>query len=283
MSTLFRVPTVDGRYLYPLDGNQYLPRTSDLDLVRVGRTTFLVAPADASEVTYTTTSPGPVIGYRLTRAIPGAAETITLEQYQAHEDDDENDLDDLYGPIRGQEVTSAHIIDLTGYADLPVNPLDPAALTDPDPEYRWEPSLPYAIYGEAFATILPGTLTGIRGHIAEAVALRVPQATVYAHSAANSGVIEGSTTLDYEDQRTYPMKDGRRTRQVRSTKAFRFGFPIPNTVAGATKAEAVAEMMAIIDRITGQIDTTRPLVCAHCDGDGVVPSTDLPKPPPSRR
>lgn len=278
MNTFFRVPTADGRFLYPL--TERLPfrheapnEAGQLETVRLGPrledTTFLVA-GDEPSVTYTTRSSGPLLGYKLNRSIPGATENITADEYAELD----YDAQDIYTQVLGDDILTEHVIDLSVYRDLPVNILDPASLEDPALEYTWEPGLPYVIYGQAMGMFVPGALVGVREAIAKAVAKRVPHATVWTHKA-REGKVEGHISLTFEDGRTYPVKEGRRTRQVKSTANFGFEFPIPANISGTSKAAAVAELNRLIDNIVDSIDDTRPVSCAHCDGKGVVPSRDL--------
>ena len=278
MTTLYRVPTADGRYLYPISD---LPRSIDawtvasgpVDVVTHGGTynaqKFLAA-GDVPSVTYTTRSSGELLGYRLGRKVPGATEQISVAEYEELDDD----AQDLYSQVRGDDVITEHTIDLTGFVNIPVDVIGADMMADPAPELEWQPGLPYIVYGPGLAHVLPGNLVRVRKLIAERVKGRLPHVTVYTHDA-DKGLVHGTVALRFEDNRTYPVKDGRRTRQAPSTQTFKFEFPLPLTIAGKTKAEALAALDQHVDTIVSSIEDVRPVVCAHCDGKGVVPSKNL--------
>lgn len=288
MTTKFRAPTADGRFLYPVDGDErqnsiwgggrdWVDGTESFQ-VRAGRSyqTMIAVPADATTAEYRVRDGIPEItGYTRVKDIGALPGTLTVEEWEGFKDelgfDDDGDpiASQVYRPERAEQLYRVESLDLSGYKDLPVDIMDQDSYADPDPSFGWEVAAPYLVFGEAYAPAMPGALTDIRERLVEDVDAALPGVSVWTHKA-REGVLSGSVTLTYEDKRTYPVKSGRRTQQRVSTKPFPFEIPIPKNITAATKADAIGKYEDLVRSLVGQVDTRKATICSHCSGEGVL-------------
>jgi hypothetical protein len=288
-TTLFRAPTADGRMMYALDGPllgidfstfagaELIGPAEVIQRRGYSGQRFLIAPADATEVRYRrATGTRAITSWTRTRDVPAFPETIAAADWAAfakpfgYDDDGDFTAQEFYRPEYAEQQYEELSIDLTSYRDFPVNVLDPESVDDPDETFTWEVAAAHLVFGEAFASAMPGALTGLRERIAKEVEALTPHAKVWTHKAREA-VVEGSVSLVFEDKRTRAVKEGRkRVRHVAQSRDWSFSFPIPNTLTGSSKADAVRKYRALVDDIVRQIVSKKAAVCAACDGEGVV-------------
>lgn len=287
MTTKFRAPTADGRFLYPIDGDrmsdgwdsraEWVDGTETLR-VRRGHTwhTMIAVSGGVETAQYRVRDGIPaIVGYTRVKDIGALPGTLTVEDWESFkaelgfDDDGDPIAAQVYRAERSEQQYRVESVDLSGYKDLPVDIMDQDAFVDPDPTFSWEVAAPYLVFGEAYAPVMPGALTDIRERLVKTVEAALPQAKVWTHKARD-GVLSGTVTLNYEDKRTYPMKSGRRTEQRVSTKTFPFEIPIPKNITAVTKATAIRKFEDLVQSLTEQVDTRKATVCSHCSGEGVL-------------
>lgn len=283
----FRAPTADGRMMYPtIDRapfSNFVAWVTPVTEIKgfgggYNPPRILVVAADVTAIEYTANSDvrPSVITWTRDRdnaAFPAEispADWPAFVESLGYDDDDESIAARLYTAQRTAQELVTKTIDLSAYADLPVNLLDPASIEDPDASFDWQVAAPYLVFGEAYAGAMPGALTDVRERLAADVDAGLPGITIWTHKARQEGVISGSVSLSYEDRRTYPFKVGRRTEKRISMHSFPFSIPIPKNIVGQSKADAVAKYRALVAEITGQIAGKNAVACGHCSGEGVI-------------
>ena len=171
----FRAPTADGRMMYPFDDRSFFGADwiTPADFVKApgkyNSPTLVIVAADVTEIEYRKPLRRDVVGYSRNGTSEAFPETLSVEDWEDFRTslgyDDDSDLwiaDRLYEREYGEQKYETGSIDLSGYADLPVNVLDPASLLDADSTFEWEVAAPYLVFGSIYASAMPGALGGIR-------------------------------------------------------------------------------------------------------------------------
>lgn len=302
MSKQFRAPTTDERMIYPVDRDKIHNRSSITWLHGAeyveqavgqgwGKTQgYVIVAPDATTASYTLPKPGEIVSYELNdvAAEPIRATlspTLSPAEYEqakttfGYDDDEYPYLARWYTAIRDEPGVTRHDIDLSGYADFPVDLLNPDALPDdPEPELLWIVAPTHLAFGAAWANTLPGEIRIERDVLGERVKALTPAGTTIWSHKFREGVFDGHIFLAYDDGSTSttsyqpigtrsPKK--RVTQTKKRTKQINFTFGMQTVFAAPSKAEAVAALNTYVASVVAEINGYGIAVCSHCDGDGI--------------
>ena len=294
--TQFRAPTVDGRFMYPVTDsmedvfgermslfNGFAGWVTPVTEIKAssGRNAprLLVVAADVTAIEYKAVSSVRPTVIKWTRDRPSTAfpAEVRAADWADFRDSlgstgeyhDEYIADSMYTAQRTEQEYEARSFDLGGYADLPFDMLDMDAIVDPDVSFTWQVSAPHLVFGEMYATAMPGALTNLYERFAKDAEAALPGVTIWNHKA-HEGTVSGSVTLGYEDGRTYTSKVGRRNVKSPSSRTYSFDLPVPRMIAGTSKADAIDKYRAVLAEVVGQVVSKKAVACAHCDGEGLI-------------
>lgn len=245
---------------------------------------LLAIPAGIDVLRGRTAKPRAVIGYRrtfndspLSIRLPEHVDAADWDAYRdslGSTSDGDPIADAWYERIHAEQQHETVEIPLSGYRQIPFEMIDADAAVDPDTDWGFDPNPAYLVFGAEFAHHFPGSVTGIRAAAAKALN-EVPGVTVWTHKlTAREPAITGTATVQYEDGRTHLVDAGPRTRKrksVLSTASVPFSWLIPDTVAGASKADAAARADQAVADLVARASELRLVMCSHCAGAGVLP------------
>lgn len=294
--TLFRAPTADGRFMYPVTDKMedvfgehvnlftgFSGWVTPVTEVKAGggynAPRLLIVAADVTSIEYTAKSSAYPTVIKWTRDRPSTAfpAEVLPADWEEFRDSlgmtgdyhDEYIANGLYTAQRTEQEYETRSFDLSGYTDLPFDMLDLDAVVDPDPSFTWQVSAPHLVFGEMYATAMPGALTNLYERFAKDAEAALPGVTIWNHKA-REGTVSGNVTLGYEDKRTYTSKVGRRNVKSPSSRSYSFDIPVPKTIVGMSKANAIERYRAVLAEVLDQIVSKKAVACAHCDGEGVI-------------
>ena len=242
----------------------------------------------ATSLTFTTTTPGPVIAYRLTDP---RRESAALPLALIPEDLAELPEDDRfhYSADRAEPTTTTEVVRLDSHRPWPIAP---DAIT-PRPELpagaTWSPATVWAaVFGlPSHDHLVPGHLTGFH---AAALALitshphYLPAGFLGSAPRIEAGVAKRCEfTFHHADGLTRPVKQGRRLQQRPARETIHVDVRVGlDLVGGATLDDAIVNWTARLADVAAQLPMPG-LVCAACRGLGFVRPDRTPLPSPAER
>ncbi|WP_433357838.1 hypothetical protein ACQP25_44535 (plasmid) [Microtetraspora malaysiensis] len=241
-------------------------------MTRLNAPGWWAADHEATEITITIPLSPRTIGYTLDD--PAAESTrfpasLTPEQYNALNEDDDDILSRMYSPVR--EDVAPETVTVTG----PWTPLE--ASTPAADGHPWHAALPSALTQRPeYLHLFPGELRGLRAHLEKLIEAMPDVRFCFNKEGRLDVTVEVPLHLP-EHFWVKPSRGRKYQRQVTVTR--RLSLPVPDRVPGPDRASAVRAWDEQVTHWTGVVAAASAKACNTCRGTGHVPdgSTEFDK------
>lgn len=272
------------------DGDPLEPTNARRD--PYGASRWLKHPGPPRDLIATRPTTPTLTGYRLADPAAESAKfpaTLTIEEFKARtagfDDTADSPEGALYERVTEPQPDQHMLIPATSM--LIIDDATPA----PDDGHRWVANLRDELKRHPEVHhLFPGHLVGFRAAFIEAVKA-LPFMDVRQFIGGDSaredrdrrGYVDITRYAAYEPHHTRFVRDtgsgGRKLqsgRTVTETKMLTVSLPVPDTIAGTTRAEATIIWEATMSRLLAEVtDALTPAPCWHCRGTGVVTQAEL--------
>lgn len=168
-----------------------------------------------------------------------------------------------YGPRDGAE----HTLDFSAHVELPGG-------VDEHPEYPWmSETYSRVLFSDAFHHLRPGTLINVRDRLVDDLEALPNVSKVY-----NQRDFSVYVVMQWDEPQTaHRPRTGTRGRKLKGTETYQikaiescYEIPVPYSLTGQTKAEAVGAYIALRDKWVAFFREAEVRACSHCNGYGYI-------------
>lgn len=201
--------------------------------------------------------------------------TLTVEAYAAIDRDEDgySRVAGLYRSITESVPAEPRTLDLTGHRQVPGNGIDG------HPDFLWDTGMQGVAFDRQFRHLRPGRLGGVWQHIGRELRKLPHTGAVYDTDNQPALIVNVALELDrevvtWEDAYTPTGRlKKHKERRVRATTTKRLEFLPPRGISAPTKADAIAQLDALVADYVARVEAARVVWCTHCGGNGYTVPT----------